>query len=50
VLSSGNVEEALLDAGMKAGVAATLAKPYTLPHLQEVVQRVLAAAPRKTGR
>jgi signal transduction histidine kinase/CheY-like chemotaxis protein len=48
ILSSGNVEEALLDAGMKTGVAATLAKPWTVPHLQEVVQRVLAASPGTT--
>jgi CheY-like chemotaxis protein len=46
VLSSGNVEEALLHADMKAGVAETLAKPWTVPQLQETVQRVLAAAPR----
>jgi CheY-like chemotaxis protein len=46
ILSSGNVEEALLDDDMRAGVAATLPKPWTLPQLQDVVQRVLASAPR----
>ncbi len=45
ILSSGNVEEALLDDEMRVGVAATLSKPWTLPQLQDVVQRVLATAP-----
>lgn len=46
ILSSGNVEEALLDADLKAGVAATLPKPWSLPQLQEVVQHVLAGVAR----
>ena len=50
ILSSGNVEEALLDGDMKVGVAATLPKPWTIPHLQDVVQRVLAGAGSKNGR
>jgi signal transduction histidine kinase/ActR/RegA family two-component response regulator len=42
VLCSGNIEEALLDDGLRLGVVATLPKPWTLPQLHEVVQRALA--------
>jgi len=45
ILSSGNVEEALLDGDLRVGVSATLPKPWTLPQLQDVVQRVLGEAP-----
>jgi signal transduction histidine kinase/CheY-like chemotaxis protein len=44
VLASGNVEDGLVDDRLRAGVAATLAKPWTLPQLHQVVDLVLSGA------
>jgi CheY-like chemotaxis protein len=45
ILSSGNVDEGLLDPELRSGIAGLLPKPYRAADLSGAVRRVLAAGP-----
>jgi DNA-binding NarL/FixJ family response regulator len=49
ILSSGNVDEGLLDPELRDGIAGTLPKPYRASELVAAVREALASREAKGG-